>query len=435
MQTEIWVIDDEVGIRELLSEILEDEGFLVRLADSAGAARALRANGAPGLALLDIWMPDSDGVSLLKEWKANGLLTFPVIMLSGHASVETAVEATRIGAFDFLEKPIGLQKLLASVQRAIKAAPTQRRATVDLTALGGSAAIDDVRQRLERLINEGRPIFLTGEPGAGYVETARALHAPDTPWVVLEGGARLIASPLEILEQARRGTLFCEEVTELTRSEQKSLVFIITRAPQYNVRIVCASSEPLAQLVNEGAFDNSLYQGFAKMMVVLPPLRVRQEDVPGLMERFAEQVAPGSLARLTPEARALLEKSAWPGNLVQLQSVLSSVVFESSSTVTETHLLPLLGEGKAADVETNGVTTDVPARFLEMPLREAREAFEKVYFENLLSRESFNMSKIAERAGLERTHLYRKLKQLNIKFSRRGAQDDSGAVATLVPPQ
>ncbi len=422
MQTEIWVIDDEVGIRELLSEILEDEGYIVRVADCAGAARALRAEGAPSLALLDIWMPDSDGVSLLKEWKAAGLLTFPVIMLSGHASVETAVEATRIGAFDFLEKPIGLQKLIASVQRALKAAPTQRRAAVDLASLGTSSAVADLQVRLERLINEGRPVFLSGEAGSGFTEAARALHVPDTPWVVLEGGHRLISSPLEVLEQARNGTLFCEEVADLTRSEQKSLVFIITRAPQYGVRIVCASSEPLAQLVNEGAVDNNLYQGFSKMMVVLPPLRTRPDDIPYLMEQFTAAVSPGALERLSPEARAMLETNAWPGNLLQLQSVLTSVVFEGTAPVLPAHLQPLLGEARVTSADAAAKSApEIPITFLDMPLREAREAFEKVYFENLLSRESFNMSKIAERAGLERTHLYRKLKQLDIKFSRRSA--------------
>jgi two-component system, NtrC family, nitrogen regulation response regulator NtrX len=428
MQTEIWVIDDEVGIRELLSEILEDEGYLVRLADCAGAARALRANGAPSLALLDIWMPDSDGVSLLKEWKGSGLLSFPVIMLSGHASVETAVEATRIGAFDFLEKPIGLQKLIASVNRALKSAPVQRKAAVDLSVLGKSPAVQDVQARLERLINEGRPIFLSGETGTGFIEAARAIHTPDTPWVVLEGGHRLISSPLEVLEQARNGTLFCEEIADLSRSEQKSLVFIITRAVQYNVRVVCASSEPLAQLANEGAVDSTLYQGFSKMMVVLPPLRTHLDDVPYLMEQFASSVAPGSLERLTPEARTLLETNAWPGNLIQLQSVLSSVVFEGTGPVTPAHLQPLLGDAKAAPAAQNSAAApEIPVKFLDMPLREAREAFERVYFEHLLARESFNMSKIAERAGLERTHLYRKLKQLEIRFSRRGAAEEGAS--------
>jgi DNA-binding NtrC family response regulator len=245
---------------------------------------------------------------------------------------------------------------------------------------------------------------------------------------VLEGGHRLISSPLEVLEQARNGTLYCEEVADLTRSEQKSLVFVITRAPQYNVRVVCASSEPLAQLVNDGSVDNSLYQGFSKMMVVLPPLRTRSEDIPYLIEKFASAVAPEALDRLTPEARALLETNSWPGNLVQLQSVLASVVFEGSGAVTPAHLQPLLGDAAPPSVTSaEGGPPVIPTSFLDLPLREAREAFEKVYFENLLSRESFNMSKIAERAGLERTHLYRKLKQLEIKFSRRGASADDSA--------
>lgn len=191
----------------MLHEILEDEGFVVRLAENAAAAREMRRKHSPSLVLLDIWMPDADGVTLLKEWKAAGLLTMPVVMLSGHATIETAVEATRIGAFDFLEKPIGLQKLLATVQRALKVGQAKRASSINLSDLGQSPVILELRARLESLINERRSVLLTGEVGVGFIECARALHEPNTPWLTLESGQRLISSPLEILESARSGTL------------------------------------------------------------------------------------------------------------------------------------------------------------------------------------------------------------------------------------
>jgi two-component system, NtrC family, nitrogen regulation response regulator NtrX len=414
--TEILVVDDEVGIRELLNEILEEEGFVVRLAENATTARALRAKHNPALVLLDIWMPDSDGVTLLKEWKLAGQLTMPVVMLSGHATIETAVEATRIGAFDFLEKPIGLQKLLATVQRALKHTRAKPRATVDLSELGASAPINELKGRLEALLSDLRPILLTGEIGVGFSECARALHTPNTPWLVLESGQRLINNPLEILESARGGTLFCSEVSHLSRSEQRSLAFMLGKMANYGVRIVCASSEPLGQLSGEGRFDPTLYSALSGGTVVVPPLRARRADLPGLIERCALAFSADAPTRLPQEVRSLLESAPWPGNLIQLQSVLSSLLLSNGDTITVDHLQAILGDLQESNEPQK---PSLPPEFFELPLREAREAFERVYFENLLGRESSNMSRVADKAGLERTHLYRKLKQLNIRFPRR----------------
>jgi two-component system, NtrC family, nitrogen regulation response regulator NtrX len=416
--TEILVVDDEVGIRELLREILEDEGFVVRLAENAATARTMRTKHSPALVLLDIWMPDADGVTLLKEWKAAGQLTMPVIMLSGHATIETAVEATRIGAFDFLEKPIGLQKLLASVQRALKNTRSKSRATVNLSELGSSNPINELRIRIETLIADGRPILLTGEVGAGFTECARAIHEANTPWVTLESGQRLINNPLEILESARGGTLFCPEVSHLSRSEQRSLAFMLGKIQSYSVRIVCASAEPLGQLSGEGRFDPNLYASLSACTAIIAPLRSRRADLPGLVERCALAFSIDAPARLPAEVRGLLEAAPWPGNLIQLQSVLSSLLLASNEVVTIDHLQAILGDLQEA---TAPEKPQLPADFFELPLREAREAFERVYFENLLGRESSNMSRVADRAGLERTHLYRKLKQLNIRFPRKVA--------------
>src|SRR5512132_4657284 len=194
---EILIVDDEVGIRELLSEILQDEGYRVALAENASEARAYRQRQQPALVLIDIWMPDTDGVTLLREWGSNSLLTMPVVMMSGHGTIETAVEATRIGAFDFLEKPIGLSKLLATVTRALKTGAGQGPRRISLTPLGTSTAVIEAERAIEQLLRAARPILIIGEAGTGHEIAARAMHVPDTPFISLQGGVRLVGNPLQ----------------------------------------------------------------------------------------------------------------------------------------------------------------------------------------------------------------------------------------------
>src|SRR5258708_7384859 len=211
---EILIVDDEVGIRELLSEILQDEGYRVALAENAGEARAYRARQQPALVLLDIWMPDTDGVTLLREWAAGGQLTMPVIMMSGHGTIETAVDATKIGAFDFLEKPVGLQKLLSTIARALKSAAAQEPRRVSLSTLGSGTAIRETERALEHLLAGRRPVLILGEPGTGHDVAARALQAVDAPWVALANGSRLTSNPLGLLEGAREGVLYWPEISQ-----------------------------------------------------------------------------------------------------------------------------------------------------------------------------------------------------------------------------
>src|SRR6202162_5705846 len=188
---QILVVDDEVGIRELLSEILSDEGHSVQLAENATAARSLRAQRRPDLVLLDIWMPDTDGISLLKEWATGGQLTMPVVMMSGHGTIDTAVEATRIGAFVFLEKPIALQKLLTTVGQALRTPAPASQPALDMAYLGKAPLIAELRQRLETIKNLKIPVLLSGDPGCGKTLCARFLHTPNTPWVAPEDFALL----------------------------------------------------------------------------------------------------------------------------------------------------------------------------------------------------------------------------------------------------
>jgi two-component system nitrogen regulation response regulator NtrX len=417
---EILIVDDEVGIRELLSEILQDEGYRVALAENAGEARAYRLRQQPALVLLDIWMPDTDGVTLLREWAGSGLLTMPVVMMSGHGTIETAVDATKIGAFDFLEKPVGLSKLLSTIARAFKLAATQEPRRVSLSALGAGPAVRETERAMERLVAVGRAVLVIGEPGAGHDLAARALQQPDAPWVVLANGARLTSNPLGLIEEAHEGTLYCAEVGQYSKSEQKGLVFLLPKLEKHRVTLVCTSSEPLGNLAAEGKFDAALLAQLSAGAVMLPPLRARRDDIPPLIERFWREASKGEpaqplLSALPPAALTALSNAFWPGNLDHLANVVQNLVLLRGE-VTADHVKRLLGEAAAPNPS---LSPEITARFFELPLREAREAFERIYFEQLLGKEQSNMSKVAEKAGLERTHLYRKLKQLNIRFSRR----------------
>jgi DNA-binding NtrC family response regulator len=423
---EILIVDDEVGIRELLSEILQDEGYRVALAENAGEARAYRQRQQPALVLLDIWMPDTDGVTLLREWRSNALLTMPVIMMSGHGTIETAVEATRIGAFDFLEKPIGLSKLLSTIGRAFKTAATKEPRRVSLTALGTSQAIRDTEKALESLIAARRPVLILGEAGTGHDIAARALQTSGAPFVVLQNGARLANNPLSLLEEAREGVLYCMEIAQYSRAEQKGLAFLLPKLDKHGIALVATSAEPIANMAAEGRFDAALLSQLSTGAIVLPPLRARRDDIPALIEQFwrasgVDERATPLLASLTPAALTVLSGAYWPGNLDHLQSIVANMQVVRGE-ITADMVKRLLGESASPN---QVLAPEITTRFFEMPLREAREAFERIYFEQLLGREQSNMSKVAEKAGLERTHLYRKLKQLNIRFSRR--TDDSAA--------
>ena len=422
---DILVVDDEVGIRELLSEILQDEGYRVALAENAGQARAYRQRTQPALVLLDIWMPDTDGVTLLREWGASGQLTMPVVMMSGHGTIETAVEATKIGAFDFLEKPIGLAKLLSTIARALKNASVREPRRVSLGVLGASAALRETERAIEQVLAARRPLLLVGEPGTGHDAAARAVALPGAAFVPASGTGRLTSNPMGLLEEAREGTLYCGEIGQYSKVEQKGVAFLLPKLEKYEITLVCTSSDPLGNLAAEGRFDAALLSQLTQGAVMLPPLRARRDDIPPRIERFWREATRGDpsaplLAALPPPALAALTNAHWPGNLDHLASVVANLALVRSD-ITPDHVKRLLGESAAPE---QPVAPEITSRFFDLPLREAREAFERIYFEQLLGREQSNMSRVAEKAGLERTHLYRKLKQLNIRFSRR--TDDSG---------
>jgi len=412
--SQILVVDDEIGIRELLSEILADEGHTVQLAENAARARALRSAERPDLVLLDIWMPDADGITLLKEWAANGQLTMPVVMMSGHGTIETAVEATRIGASDFLEKPIALQKLLATVKRALRSGGSQPQAALTLLSLGRSAVLVDLRKRLAQIAALTMPVLLRGEPGVMPELFARYLHQPNTPWLL--AGAVLNDTPQDLLAHAASGLIFVEELAALSRAQQRNLAIILGKQEKTKTRVVSFTAEEPARLAAELGFDAALLARLSELSLVLPALREHAEDIPDIAAMLLAQLVEARHCpprHFSTAALNALRQFHWPRNLEDLQGAVKNLA-----------LTALEEEIGAADVERVSaqfhplVATLVPLA-LELPLREAREAFERAYFEQLLAREGASIARVAEKSGLERTHLYRKLKALGITAGKK----------------
>ncbi|MEI7916617.1 MAG: sigma-54 dependent transcriptional regulator [Methylophilaceae bacterium] len=419
---QVLVVDDEIGIRELLRDILEDEGYQVRLAENAAEAREFRQHARPDVVLLDIWMPDCDGITLLKEWGTGGLLTMPVVMMSGHGTIDTAVEATRIGAFDFLEKPIALQKLLKTVNAALKHSEQLPKSDMTLLNLGKSAVVSELRQRLEQLSMSKAPLLLIGEKGSGAELCAKFLHQAGTPWIELTELQRLAETPLELLEQLREGILFVPEVADLDKTQQKGLMVLLSKTEKYGTRVICSTSRPLPEMVSEGTFDNGLLLILSVSTLRIPSLADHREDIPELARAMAFLLAETIAAPYREfETAALnaLRNADWPGNLTQLDSVIHNlmrtslgekITSEDVNRVIE-QFSPLQNVVEQESSKTNGLPID-----LNRPLREVRDEFERLYFEYHIKKTDKNMSRVAEAAELERTHLYRKLKQLGIKI-------------------
>ena len=417
--SQILVVDDEIGIRELLSEILSDEGHQVRLAQNAAEARHLRSRNRPDLVLLDIWMPDTDGITLLREWASNGQLTMPVVMMSGHGTIETAVEATRIGAYAFLEKPVALHKLLATVGKALAQHPGPHGAEParSLALLGRAPMVADLRERLERVRELRNAVMFHGGPGCGKSLCARYLHRPNTAWIAPASADFLRDPERKELAAAADGMLFLRRVDRLVLEDQLALARSLPALELANTRLVCTAPSDLPDQVAAGAFDSRLYAALAAISLRVPVLAEHPEDLPEIakliLDRLIESRAVPAMSFGTA-ALNQLRLHPWPGNLTQLESVVRSAALVADGS----EILP-------ADVSValNRVDIAVPATLgglaLDTELRTARDAFERAYFAHHIAREGGNMSRVAERVGLERTHLYRKLKQLGIALPRK----------------
>ena len=418
--SQILVIDDEVGIRELLSEILTDEGHDVAIAENAAAARAWREARRPDLVLLDIWMPDTDGVTLLKEWAANGQLTMPVVMMSGHATIDTAVEATRIGAVGFLEKPIGMQKLLASVKQALERAPKANSA-LSLAAFPRSSQLKDLRKRLDQVVARSRSVLLRA-PAASIVElTARTLQSPGKPWIDLGNDSNPLT--LDLLTHSNGGVLFCGELARLTRLQQKNLAFVLERLDKHNLRLVVATAQDVPALLALG-WAEELLKTLFDVSIGLPSFAELKDDVPDLATHILTQlVEAGEVQnrRLSVAAQNALRQHSWPEGYAQLKSTVKSLALAAlEEEISAEDVQHLLNPGATALPE---LPPGILPEMLALPLREAREMFERLYFEHHLRLEGGSMTRLAEKTGLERTHLYRKLKDLGLRNASKSDEE------------
>ncbi len=440
----VLVVDDEPDIRRLLQEILEDEHYAVLTADSAGAARELYHRQHPDAVLLDIWMPGTDGITLLKEW-AQGGLDVPVIMMSGHGTVETAVEATRLGAYDFIEKPLSTGKLLLTLARALESAQLKRENTALRAAaeppaflIGHSRLVQTLRETLARVAGSDAAVLVSGEPGAGKLAVARHLHqhSPRRDHALIEVG--LAGVPAEDLarhlygderngqitasafEQARGGTLVLNDVDELDAGQQTRLATVLAEGRyrrlggreslDLDVRVIALTRTDLAERVAHGRFREDLYYRLNVVPVVLPALRDHREDIPELAGFYVNWMVDHErlpYRKFTTGALNLLRHHGWPGNLRELRNLVQRLlILNPTGVVEEAEVAAQLGEAPAHAPAGGGP--------FDLPLKRAREDFERAYLEYHLARTGGNVAEVAKLVEMERTHLYRKLKQLGI---------------------
>ncbi len=417
----ILVVDDEMGIRELLSEILSDEGHSVSLAENAAEARRIRSEMRPDLVLLDIWMPDTDGISLLKEWSAGGLLNMPVVMMSGHGTIDSAVEATRVGAIDFLEKPIALQKLLTTVKKALKHEVAPQKPPITLDAFSRSPLLKDLRKRIEQAAAKTSILLLKSASGSIAEICARTLQAPKMPWLDLSASSAPLTH--EMLENSAGGILFVADLMLLGRLQQKNLAYALERLEKHNLQLVAASMHSLATL-GESGWEPALLARLGEVWVALPQLSSHPDDVPeiaGLLLSHLVERNEVPSRRFSSAALNALRLHHWQGEWAELLATvrnLALAALDDEISLDDVNSV-LLRDASAAPKAPPALP------LFNQPLREAREAFERLYFEHHLKGESGNMTRIADRTGLERTHLYRKLKQLGLSGGRRSEEQDA----------
>jgi two-component system nitrogen regulation response regulator NtrX len=452
---DILITDDERDIRELISDILIDEGFTTRLAANADQCMAEIAKESPALMILDIWLKDSkmDGIDILKTVKREHP-DIPIVIISGHGNIEIAVAAIKQGAYDFIEKPFNIDQLMVVIKRAMETSRLRRENialkrgdTQGTEMLGDSAVFRALRIQLDKVTKSNGRVMLTGEPGSGKETAARYVHAnsnrANAPFVTVSS-ASIAPERMEevlfgreapdkgiekgLLEQAHGGVIYFDEVAEMPLGTQSKILRVLVDQQfqrvggsdkvQVDLRVISSTNRDLQVAIAEGTFRQELFHRLNVVPIHVPSLEERREDIPFLAEHFIGVLnrTQGLPARkLAEDARALLQTMLWPGNVRQLRNVVERVLIlgDSSGDITAREL-PALDEAPGEEgrvVLSGGLAT--------LPLREARELFEREYLLTQINRFGGNISRTASFVGMERSALHRKLKSLGVVTSSK----------------
>jgi len=429
MAATVLIVDDERDIRELIGEILSDEDYRPILAADAEEARRLRAEADPDLVLLDVWMPDSDGISLLREWSEQDRPLCPVVMISGHGSVEAAVEATRFGACDFIEKPVSMARLLSTVRKALAegrradgAPGRQRECEQGIEPIGRSEAVRRIRTRVDAIARSAGHVLICGEPGTGRTTLAHWVHArTGRPGDRLReaacgSGANALAPAADAVEAApdEPWTLIVEAFEAIDATDRARLDRLLTRSDSA-LQVIAVATPGLDQRAAAGRFDAALLHRVAANRLDVPALRDRREDIPELIRHLAEYLPTREALRYRPipvPVQNLMRQYDWPGNLRELANTVRLLLQEGTDApVDPDEVAPVL---ERAESDPGSAVPAAHSPLFRMPLREAREEFERQYLIARLRQAEGSVGQLAEAVEMERTHLYRKLRQLGI---------------------
>ena len=454
MAADILIVDDEDDIRNLVSGILEDEGHGTRLARNSDEAIAAIAARRPHLVLLDIWMQGSklDGLQLLEVLKAQHV-SVPVVMISGHGNIETAVTAIKIGAYDFIEKPFKADRLILVVERALETSRLRREVSElrsktggELKLVGSSSALATLRRLIERVGPANSRVMISGPAGSGKELTARMIHAQsaraNAPFVVVNAPA-ITPEGMEselfgveagadrprrvgALEEAHGGTLYLDEIADMPPETQAKILRVLTDQSfkrvggatpvQVDVRVISSTSRDLAQAITDGHFREDLFHRLSVVPIRSPSLAERREDIPELINFFLERVSADMGAPPRPiaeDAMAVLQSHDWPGNIRQLRNNIERLMILAAGDPDAEITAAML------PTEIGALVPAVPSgvggeKLMSLPLREAREVFEREYLVAQINRFGGNISRTAEFIGMERSALHRKLKSLGV---------------------
>jgi two-component system nitrogen regulation response regulator NtrX len=450
----VLVIDDEAEICASIKDILTDENYDVAVAANASEARAARASHKFDLILLDIWMPDTDGITLLREWSEAGEMNCPVVIMSGHGTVDTAVEATRLGAFDFVEKPLSLAKLLRTVEAALDSAGKQSKAARSLlpsllAPVGRSALMKGLRERVQQYARHEGSVLMSGEPGTGRGAFARYMHGlsrrADEPLTTLSAASitesnyeeQLLGSVHDgevvagAFERASGGILVIDELADLSASAQRVLFGVLesgsftpiggTVPVKLDVRVVATVGPDYEARIEAGELRRDLVSHLGELMLRVPPLREYAEDVPELLTYYVDRLVDSeglTFRRFSVAAQNRLRHYPWPDNVRELKNLVRRLLLSGKSS-------DITLEEVEAEIRAGVPATEtlVKQDLLALPLREAREQFERAYLQQQLELCGGKVGQLAKRVGMERTHLYRKLRSLGVDFKSIGTDD------------